>query len=101
MLKKFLGLCMLVATLSACGVSERDQVFNACVEAGEATEAGCNCFADAAVESLDTEMIGLIISLADNPDAFDMDFFDGLSPDQGVALMGFLMSVSSTCDLDQ
>ncbi|MGB1069356.1 MAG: hypothetical protein ACPH4G_08940 [Henriciella sp.] len=99
-MKKFVGLCLLVATLSACGVSERDQVFNTCMEAGEATAAGCDCFADAAVESLDSEVISLIISLAENPDAFNAEFFDSLSPDQGVALMSFFMSVGSTCELD-
>lgn len=86
--------------LVGCSAGDGTQVLvDACIAEGEATPEQCICLADQAKAQLDDELFGAMVELASSNGENQAEIFDDMSPEQGMALMGFALAVTSECGM--
>ena len=94
-----LSICALV--LAACGAQDpKSRLAQACMGDPSATEAQCDCFAQEAEENLSPELFGKFVEALENGEEGGQELMSDLGPDEGVQLMGFIFSVTASCDME-
>ena len=97
---RFLIAALGVAGLVSCSGSDDKQLLvDAWVNEGEATLEQCTCLADQAEAQLDDELFGAMVELASSGGENQAEIFEDMSPEQGMALMGFALAVASECEI--
>ena len=87
--------------LAACGAQDpSSRLAEACMGDPSATRAQCDCFAKEAEENLSSELFTKFVDALEDGEQGGQDMMSDLGPDEGVQLMGFIFSVTSTCDME-
>ncbi|MEM8615786.1 MAG: hypothetical protein AAGF20_02520 [Pseudomonadota bacterium] len=91
--------------LAACGGGSgnaKAELVKACMKEEGSSQSECDCMADAAVDQLDSELLGKLVSAAkkgDDSEAAMEAMMGDLSPEQIQQFMGFAMSAGMSCGM--
>lgn len=91
----------LVILLAGCGgQSDTAKLVKACMQDGEATRAQCDCFATQAEETLSPELLSKLADAIEDDEASNSEIMADIGMEDAGALMGFVLSVGTTCNMD-
>jgi len=95
-----LPIALSVALIGCSAQDPQSRLVKACMGDPSASEAQCECFATEAEENLTPELFERFVEALENGEEGGQDLMSDLGPEDGMQLMGFIFSVTATCDME-